>query len=100
MPFRHLLTRREWFYIAFRFDIGWMDSRLPSAELRDYHFIRHRLTGFFMPTALNPHDPWVRLPYHLWTVDQIHKMAVAGLLSETDRMDLIGEEGRYGAGRQ
>ncbi len=45
-----------------------------------------------MPTVLNAREPRVRLPYHLWTVDEFHQMAVAGLLGETDRVELIDGE--------
>ena len=45
-----------------------------------------------MPTVLNAREPRVRLPYHLWTVDEFHQMAVAGLLGETDRVELVDGE--------
>lgn len=45
-----------------------------------------------MSTVLNAREPRVRLPYHLWTVNEFHQMAVAGLLGETDRVELIDGE--------
>jgi len=45
-----------------------------------------------MPIVLHAHEPKLRLPYHLWTVEEFHRMAVAGLLDETDRVELIDGE--------
>ena len=45
-----------------------------------------------MPTVLNAREPRVRLPYHLWTVNEFHQMAAAGLLHETDRVELVEGE--------
>jgi Uma2 family endonuclease len=45
-----------------------------------------------MPPVLHSREPKVRLPYHRWTVDEFHQMAIAGLLDETDRVELIEGE--------
>ena len=43
-----------------------------------------------MPPVLHAREP--KLPYHLWTVKEFHQMAIAGLLDETDRVELIEGE--------
>lgn len=45
-----------------------------------------------MPPVLHVREPKHRLPYHLWTVNEFHQMAIAGLLDETDRVELIEGE--------
>lgn len=45
-----------------------------------------------MPTVLHAREPKIRLPYHLWTVEEFHQMAIAGLLDEADRVELIEGE--------
>jgi Uma2 family endonuclease len=45
-----------------------------------------------MPRVLQAREPKVPLPYHRWTVDEFHQMASAGLLDETDRVELIEGE--------
>lgn len=44
-----------------------------------------------MPTVLQARER-AAMPYHRWTVDEYHQMAVAGLLDETDRVELIEGE--------
>lgn len=45
-----------------------------------------------MTTVLRAREPKVRLPYHLWTVAEYQRMAAAGLLDESDRVELIEGE--------
>lgn len=45
-----------------------------------------------MTTVFTARESKVRLPYHRWTVDEFHRMAAAGLLDETDRVELIEGE--------
>jgi Uma2 family endonuclease len=45
-----------------------------------------------MPRVLQAREPKVPLPYHRWTVEEFHQMAIAGLLDETDRVELIEGE--------
>jgi Uma2 family endonuclease len=45
-----------------------------------------------MQRVLQAREPKVPLPYHRWTVEEFHQMAVAGLLDETDRVELIEGE--------
>ncbi len=44
-----------------------------------------------MPTELQARE-LAAMPYHRWTVDEYHQMASAGLLDETDRVELIEGE--------
>jgi Uma2 family endonuclease len=44
-----------------------------------------------MPTVLEAREHAV-MPYHRWSVAEFHQMAVAGLLDETDRVELIEGE--------
>ncbi len=44
-----------------------------------------------MPAVLQVRER-AAMPYHRWTVDEYHKMASAGLLDETDRVELIEGE--------
>lgn len=44
-----------------------------------------------MPTMLEARER-APLPYHRWTVEEYHQMARAGLLDETDRVELIEGE--------
>lgn len=44
-----------------------------------------------MPTVLEARER-AFLPYHRWTVYEYHQMATAGLLDETDRVELIDGE--------
>lgn len=44
-----------------------------------------------MPTALEARER-AAMPYHRWTVGEFHQMAIAGLLDETDRVELIEGE--------
>jgi Uma2 family endonuclease len=45
-----------------------------------------------MPRVLQAREPKLPLPYHRWTVEEFHQMASAGLLDETDRVELIEGE--------
>ena len=45
-----------------------------------------------MTTVLRAREPKVRLPYHLWTVAEYQRMAAAGLLDESDHVELIEGE--------
>jgi Uma2 family endonuclease len=57
---------------------------------REYDFaINDRLA--IMPTVLRVRER-AAVPYHRWTVDEYHQMARAGLLDETDRVELIEGE--------
>jgi Uma2 family endonuclease len=47
--------------------------------------------GAIMPTVLQVRER-AAMPCHRWTVDEYHKMARAGLLDETDRVELIEGE--------
>ena len=44
-----------------------------------------------MPTVLEVRER-AALPYHRWSVNEYHQMAVSGLLDETDRVELIEGE--------
>lgn len=44
-----------------------------------------------MPTVLEARER-AAMPYHRWTVDEFHQMATAGLLDESDRVELIEGE--------
>lgn len=44
-----------------------------------------------MPTVLEVRER-AALPYHRWSVEEFHQMAAAGLLDETDRVELIEGE--------
>lgn len=44
-----------------------------------------------MPTALEARER-AAMPYHRWSVAEFHQMAQAGLLDETDRVELIEGE--------
>ena len=44
-----------------------------------------------MPTVLEARERSA-MPYHRWTVDEFHQMATAGLLDESDRVELIEGE--------
>jgi Uma2 family endonuclease len=44
-----------------------------------------------MPTVLEVRERSA-MPYHRWSVDEYHQMAQAGLLDETDRVELIEGE--------
>jgi Uma2 family endonuclease len=45
-----------------------------------------------MPHVLHARESKLPLPYHRWTVEEFHQMASAGLLDETDRVELIEGE--------
>ena len=44
-----------------------------------------------MPTVLEVRER-AALPYHRWSVEEYHQMALSGLLDETDRVELIEGE--------
>lgn len=44
-----------------------------------------------MPTVLEVRE-LAAMPYHRWSVEEYHKMALSGLLDETDRVELIEGE--------
>lgn len=44
-----------------------------------------------MPAVLELRES-AAVPYHRWSVDEYHRMALAGLLDETDRVELIEGE--------
>lgn len=45
-----------------------------------------------MSTVYQAREPKIRLPYHHWTVAEFHRMADAGLLDESDRVELVDGE--------
>ena len=45
-----------------------------------------------MTAVFHASEPKVKLPYHIWTVAEYHQMAGAGLLDESDRVELIEGE--------
>lgn len=45
-----------------------------------------------MTAVLHAREHKIKLPYHIWTVSEFHQMTEAGLLDETDRVELIEGE--------
>jgi len=45
-----------------------------------------------MTAVFHAYDPKAKLSYHVWTVAEYHRMAGAGRLGESDRVELIEGE--------